>query len=326
METTASNPQPRSTQTSTQGNYQLTNQTNMTKLPEGKSRLDLVRQGLVDGGLKKRGRLIVSIDRLKEDPKNERRTFREMDGLIASIKSVGLVEPITVAPIDGEGESAFQIVTGHRRFRAAKSAGLTEVEVLIREPEDETRRRVKSIVSNVQREDIGPVEMAEALQSLLDDRQVENQQKLAELIGKDKTWVSRMLRILDLPVALKAKVASTQLSVSYDSVAEIARVSGEEDQARLIDAVISGTSQAQIRDEIRQIKGQPTKDTASGSASPKPKRVYHTAHKATVIVQATTTRLTTDETVAALKEALDQATGKKSPDAKPRDESGSAKP
>ena len=291
--------------------YQIISHNNM-KLPEGKTRLDLVRQGLVEGGVKKQGRLIVSIARLREDPKNERRTFREMEGLIASIKSVGLVEPITVTPIDGEGESAFQIVTGHRRFRAAKAAGLIEVEALIREPEDETRRRVKSIVSNVQREDIGPVEMAEALQSLLDDRQVENQQKLAELIGKDKTWVSRMLRILDLPVPLKAKVASTQLSVSYDSVAEIARVKGEEDQARLIDAVISGATQAHIRDAIRQIKGQPTKDPTSGSATPKPKRVYHTTHKATVIVQATTSRLGTDDTVAALKEALDQAIGKKS--------------
>lgn len=286
------------------------------KLPEGKTRLDLVRQGLVEGGVKKQGRLIIGVARLREDPKNERRTFRQMEGLIASIKSVGLVEPITVTPIDGEGESAFQIVTGHRRFRAAKSAGLTEVEVLIRETEDETRRRLKSIVSNVQREDIGPVEMAEALQSLLDDRQVENQQKLAELIGKDKTWVSRMLRILDLPFPLKAKVASTQLSVSYDSVAEIARVNGEEDQARLVDSVISGASQARIRDEIRRLKGHPAKDRASGSTTPKPKRVYHTTHRATVIVQATTSRLSTDDTVSALKDALDQATEKRSDEQK----------
>ena len=280
------------------------------KLPEGKNRLDLVREGLVIGGLKKQGRLIVSITRLREDPKNERRTFREMDGLIASIKSVGLVEPITVTALTGEGEStetAYQIVTGHRRFRAARAAGLTEVEVLIHEPEDETRRRVKSIVSNVQREDIGPVEMAEALQSLIDDQQVENQQKLSELIGKDKTWVSRMLRILDLPVPLKMKVASTQLSVSYDSVAEIARLKEPDDQTRLIDSVIAGASQSQIRDEIRQIKGPSSKPSSDGSTLPKPKRVFHTKFKATIIVQSTTTRLTGDQTLAALKEAVEQA-------------------
>ena len=114
----------------------------MTKLPEGKTRLDLVREGLVEGGLKKRGRLIVSLSKLLEDPHNERKTFRNMDGLTASIKAVGLIEPITVTPISGD---RFQIITGHRRFRAAKEAGLKQVEVLIREPEDELKRRQKSI-------------------------------------------------------------------------------------------------------------------------------------------------------------------------------------
>lgn len=68
----------------------LTNQTHTMKLPEGKNRLDLVREGLPGLGLKKRGRLVVGIERLKEDPRNERRTFRNMDGLVASIKAVGL--------------------------------------------------------------------------------------------------------------------------------------------------------------------------------------------------------------------------------------------
>ena len=67
-------------------------------------------------------------------------------------------------------------------------------------------RRVKSIISNVQREDVGPVEMAEALQSLLDeDEKIKTQEDLARLIGKDKTWVSGMLRILTLPVELQTK-------------------------------------------------------------------------------------------------------------------------
>src|SRR5437868_7149297 len=111
---------------------------NMTKLPEGKTRLDLVKEGLsaTDAGLKKRGRLVVSIDRLHEDDRNERRTFRNMEGLIASITAVGLIEPITVTAVDGE-DGSYRIVTGHRRFRAAKAAGLKQVEILIREPDDE---------------------------------------------------------------------------------------------------------------------------------------------------------------------------------------------
>src|SRR3954466_13791208 len=83
----------------TSHHYQLIQYNNMTKLPEGKTRLDLVREGLIEGGIKKRGRLIISLSKLVADPHNERKTFRNMDGLTASIKAVGLVEPITVTPI-----------------------------------------------------------------------------------------------------------------------------------------------------------------------------------------------------------------------------------
>ena len=230
----------------------------MAKLPEGKTRLDLVKEGIAgtDAGLKKRGRFIVGIDRLKEDPRNERRTFRNMEGLIASIKTVGLVEPITVTAEEGE-EGAYRIVTGHRRYRAAKAAGLTQIEILIREPDDELTRRVKSIISNVQREDVGPVEMAEALQSLLDeDERIKSQDDLAKTIGKDKTWVSGMLRILSLPVELQKKVGSTQLSISYDAMIRIARLEQTKHQLELIEQLLSGATQKEIRHEIDRIKGK----------------------------------------------------------------------
>lgn len=87
------------------------------KLPEGKSRLDLVRQGLGLTGLAKRGRLVVSLDRLREDPRNERKSFANMEGLISSVQHHGIIEPITVTP-DGD---CYRILTGHRRFRAARA-------------------------------------------------------------------------------------------------------------------------------------------------------------------------------------------------------------
>jgi ParB family transcriptional regulator, chromosome partitioning protein len=286
----------------------------MTRLPDGKTRLDLVKEGLggTDGGLKKRGRLVVSIERLKEDERNERRTFRNMEGLIASIKAVGLIEPITVTT---DEEGTYRIVTGHRRYRAAKAAGLSQVEVLIREPDDELTRRVKSIISNVQREDVGPVEMAEALQSLLDeDAKIKNQEDLARLIGKDKAWVSGILRIITLPVELQQKVGSTQLSLSYDSVIRIARLEKTEHQAQLIDQLLSGASQKDIRDEIDRLKGKPPRTTTAGqTASPKPKRVYHTKYKAIVIVQSETAKLTNDQCLEAIQDALGQAVNGSSP-------------
>ncbi len=92
------------------------------EIPQRKSRLELVKQGGASG-LSRRGRLIVSLDRLLEDPKNERKTFRNMEGLVESIKAVGVVEPITVTPMGDK----FRILTGHRRARAAKLANLREV-------------------------------------------------------------------------------------------------------------------------------------------------------------------------------------------------------
>jgi len=289
------------------------------KLPEGKTRLDLVREGLVSGGVKKQGRLIVSIDRLLEDPKNERKTFRNLDGLVASIKTVGLIEPITVTPEEsdagqgtGEREAKYRIITGHRRYRAAKLAGLMQVEVLIREPDDAMTRRIKSIVSNVQREDVGPIEMAEALQSLIDeDDRIKTQDDLARLIGKDKTWISGMLNILSLPVELQKKVGTSQLSIGYDSVIRVARVEKPQQQRELVEALVSGASNRDIRQRIDEIKGKPKSNPTENSATPKPKRVYHTKHKATVIVQGTTSRLGTDDVIAALTEALAQARGDK---------------
>lgn len=278
----------------------------MTRLPEGKTRLDLVRAGLANSasGAKKRGRMVVSIDRLLEDPKNERKTFRNLDGLIASVRAVGLIEPITVTP---EGEGGYRIVTGHRRCRAAKAAGLKEVEVLIREPEEGLMRRIKSIVSNVQREDVGPVEMAEALQSLLDeDETIKTQDDLAKLIGKDKTWVSGMLRILSLPVELQRKVGASQLSVGYDSMIRVARLDDADQQRELIEAILGGATMRDVRERIQSIKGQ----TGGGGRAEgsKPKKVFHTKYKATVIVQAMGRTLTPDQVLDALGEALGQAT------------------
>ena len=180
--------------------------------------------------------------------------------------------------------------------------------MLIREPDDELTRRVKSIISNVQREDVGPVEMAEALQALLDeDQRVKTQDDLAKTIGKDKTWVSGMLRILTLPVTLQQKVGSTQLSVSYDAMIRIARL--EDAITRSNSSSNCSPAPARRKSAKRSIgsRESPPKSATSASSS-KPKRVYRTKYKATVIVQSQTSRLTTDQTIDALQEALGQAT------------------
>lgn len=271
--------------------------------PKPPSRLALVKQGL-ETGVGKRGRLVVGIAKIIEDPRNERKVYRNMEGLVASIQALGLIEPITVTPEEVGG--TYRIITGHRRYRAAKAAGLETIEVLIRDPEDERQRRLKSIVSNVQREDIGPIDMAEALQVLMDEEeQIATQEDLARLIGKDEPWVSGMLRLLTLPSQLQKKVGLTQLSVPYDAMIRIARLDDPQAQEELIDALLGGATQREIRDRINAKKGKPARQKSEPIT--KPKQVYYTSHQAAVIIQSQTETLSHDQVVQALEEALTQA-------------------
>jgi ParB family chromosome partitioning protein len=191
----------------------------------------------------------VSLDRLLEDPKNERKTFRNMDGLVSSIKAVGLVEPITVSP---EGDK-FRILTGHRRARAARLANLKEVEVLIRDEDDELLRRRKSLISNVQREDIAAVELAEALQAMLDeDNEITSQRELGRILGKREAWVSEMLRILSLPPEVQRTLKTAEVSLPYDTVIRIARVADPKAQKEMLELALSGTSNTDLRRRITE--------------------------------------------------------------------------
>jgi ParB family transcriptional regulator, chromosome partitioning protein len=277
------------------------------KLEQPKSRLDLVRemhaQGNLSSSLTPTGRKIVSIDKLVEDPNNERKTFDDMDDMISSVRVNGIIEPITVMPLE---DGKFQIITGHRRYRAAKALNIETVEILIRETEDEWKRRKKSLVSNVQRKDIRPIELAYALQAILDnDPGIKNQDALADAIGKGKTWVSEMLRILTLPLELQQKIETAQQFISADAVSKIARLDDRSMQEQLIDELLSGASVRDIRTRINELTGK-KKDPKARIIS-RPKKVFHTGHKVSVIVQSETSQMTRDQVVAGLEDALKQA-------------------
>ncbi len=271
---------------------------------EPKSRLQLVREQAARGQLRddaiQRTRLVVSIDKLVEDPDNERKTVNNIKEMVASVKAHGVIEPITVVALD---RGRFQIVTGHRRYRAAKLAGLGQVEILIRGQDDQRTRRIKSLISNIQRENVPALELAEAIKALVEQEQLA-QEQVAEQLGKDKTWVSQILRILDLPAELKRKVETSQLLLSYDALGKIARLDERDLQDDLLEALLGGASAREIRERIKVAK--PATGEKAKSAR-KPTRTFRTGHKATVTVQSETRRLTGDQVVAALQEALEEA-------------------
>jgi ParB family chromosome partitioning protein len=276
----------------------------MNPSPPPKSRLQLVRERTGRGEVRddaiQRTRLVVSIEKLTEDPNNERKTLNNIEEMVASVKAHGIIEPITaIALADGR----YQIVTGHRRYRAAKLAGLGQVEILIRGEDDHRTRRIKSLISNIQRENVPALELAEAIKALVEQEQLA-QEQVARQLGKDKTWVSQILRILDLPAELKRKIETSQRLLSYDALGKIARIDERDLQDDLVEALLGGASAREIRERIKATK--PGTGEKAKSAR-KPKRTFRTRHQATVTVQSETSQLTRDQLIAALQEALEEA-------------------
>ena len=273
----------------------------MNPAPTPKSRLQLVREQAsrgkaVDDAIP-RTRLVVSIEKLVEDPNNERKSLRNMDEMVASVKAHGIIEPITATALT---DGRYQIVTGHRRYRAAKVAGLSQVEILIRPTEDERQRRIKSLISNLQRESVPPLELAAALRTLIAEAGL-TQDQVARHLGKNKAWVSGVLRILDLPEEVRQKVGYTQRPLSVDALTRIAHLEDPNLQSQLVDGVLAGSSQSEIREQIRQAHP----GTKSRSAS-KMKRTFHTRHGIIVTVRGETGGLTDGQVLAALQDVLDE--------------------
>lgn len=271
----------------------------MNPSPTTKSRLQLVREqaarGKVIDDAIPRTRLVVSIDKLVEDPHNERKSLRNMDEMVASVKAHGIIEPLTATAL---ADGRYQIVTGHRRYRAARLAGLSQVEILIRPPEDDRQRRIKSLISNLQRESVPPLELAAALRTLIAEAGL-TQDQVARHLGKNKAWVSGVLRILDLPEEVRQKVGYTQRPLSVDALTRLARLEDPNLQSHLVDEVLAGSSQTEIRAHIRQARRERMSTTPSNG-----ERCFNARHGIVVTVRSATGSLTDEHVVAALREAL----------------------
>jgi ParB family chromosome partitioning protein len=133
-----------------------------------------------------------------------------LEELAQSIREHGLLEPILVRRA---GVDRFEIVAGERRWRACQKAGLREALVVVKDLGDDDAFEV-ALVENLQREDLGPVELAEGLERLVKDRGY-TQEALATRLGKDRTTVSNALRLLKLPVKVRARLAAGELTEGH---------------------------------------------------------------------------------------------------------------
>jgi ParB family chromosome partitioning protein len=156
----------------------------------------------------------VPIELLRRNPRNPRREFppAQLDELAASIKERGIIQPIAVRPVFGAAES-FEIIAGERRWQAAQRAGLHEVPVVVHDVTDAEALEL-AIIENVQREDLNPIEEATGYQSLIDEFRYQ-QDDVARTVGKSRSHVANMLRLLKLPEAVKASIRSGELSAGH---------------------------------------------------------------------------------------------------------------
>jgi len=153
----------------------------------------------------------LDIDQLKPNPLQPRLKFNpeSMEELAQSIKSSGLIQPLIVAP-EGDG---FKIIVGERRWRAAQKIGLKKIPVLIRTIPKEQELEV-SLIENLQREELNPIEIAHAYQKLVLELQY-TQQQIAEKVGKDRTSVTNYLRLLKLPEEIQGELAENKISMGH---------------------------------------------------------------------------------------------------------------
>ena len=155
--------------------------------------------------------LYCGIEEIVPNRSQPRKHFDEskLQELAESIKEKGILEPLIVRRID----QGYELIVGERRWRAAQKAGLKEVPVLVKEIQGQEVLEI-SLIENLQREDLNPVEEAEAYKRLTEEFNL-NQEELATRVGKDRTTITNTLRLLKLPPEVKNQLLQNQITPGH---------------------------------------------------------------------------------------------------------------
>ena len=200
--------------------------------------------------------MLIPVDMIEPNPFQPRSTFdpAAMEELAESIRTLGLIQPITVRK---KSPDRYQIISGERRFRASRLAGLTEMPAYIRETDDQGMLEM-AIVENIQRENLDPIEIALSYQRLIEECDL-TQEQMAARVGKKRASVTNYLRLLKLPAKVQHDLKVGLLSVGHAKV--LLGIEDESIQEKLCDLVIKdGLSVRQLEDRIRKAgKEEPAK-------------------------------------------------------------------
>ncbi len=209
------------------------------------------------------GAQMLGLAMISPSPHQPRRRFDEaLQGeLIASVKRQGLLQPILVRPT---GAGKFEIVAGERRWRAAQAAQLHEVPVLIRELSDEEAFEI-ALVENIQRQDLNAIEEAEGYKRLIEDYG-HTQDEIGRIVGKSRSHIANLIRLLDLPEDVRTLVIEAKISMGHAR----ALLTADDPSALAREVVRAGLS-------VRQVENLAKGKSASKPAAPSKPKVQRNA-------------------------------------------------
>ncbi len=156
--------------------------------------------------------IYLDIDRIFPGEQQPRKAFRDesLKELASSIKEKGVLQPVIVSRV---GDGTFRLVTGERRWRAAALAGLKKMPALVRDVASKDSLEI-ALIENIQREDLNPIETAEAFRKLTTDFHL-TQEELSDKVGKDRATIANYLRLLKLPEEIKSLIYNGSLSMGH---------------------------------------------------------------------------------------------------------------
>lgn len=155
---------------------------------------------------------VIDINSIRLNPRQPRKSFDKdkLDELADSIREHGVIEPVIVRPTD---DGVYELVAGERRFRATVLAGLQSIPAVVRVVDDRQSLEL-ALIENLQREDIGPIECAEAYRRLMDEFGL-TQEQIAERVGKNRSTIANTLRLLNLPPEILESLSKGEITEGH---------------------------------------------------------------------------------------------------------------
>ena len=236
---------------------------------------------------------MIGIDRLEPNPQQPRTELGNLEEMIASIKEKGVLEPLLVRPSQVGGR--YMIISGERRFRAAREAGLREVPCIEMDVDDRAVAEI-ALIENLQRKDLTAYEEAEGLQVLV-ERFGYTHEDVARQIGKSRSSVTEALTIAGLP----ADIRNECLKADISSKSMLLQVARQPDPDSMRDFVRKIASQGMTRDDAR--KARPNKQTR---AQPFVYRYQPPSRDFTLEVKFRKSSVSQEEVAQAIQSALDE--------------------